>query len=184
MSVCLCFRRQRTKNRHRNMRLCRPRDNWPVFNRAGQSLPYFSSFLQCFTQQIFFDHFKNIISSSHLEYFLCCQSAVSILPLAVVFAVVNVTSRTANADRLHYFIADCFDRRPALFEKQQSRVIEPLFGELRVNICTCHELIGNSMVDFVLAIIELLKLAAEPLEWIYVEVDVFEVSHFGTGNNK
>ena len=31
----LSFRRQHTRNRHRNMRLCRPRDNWPLFNRTG-----------------------------------------------------------------------------------------------------------------------------------------------------
>jgi len=31
----LCHRRQRTRNRHRNMRLCRPRDNWPIFTKTG-----------------------------------------------------------------------------------------------------------------------------------------------------
>jgi len=35
MVVCLCCRRQHTRNRHRNMRLCRPRDNWPIFSRTG-----------------------------------------------------------------------------------------------------------------------------------------------------
>ena len=37
-SLYLSSRRQHTRNRHRNMRLCRPRDNWPVFNRTGLCL--------------------------------------------------------------------------------------------------------------------------------------------------
>jgi len=53
--LCLCSRRQHTRNRHRNMRLCRPRDNWPVFNKTGlcwlfvitlfQTVRYFMLFL-------------------------------------------------------------------------------------------------------------------------------------------
>jgi len=39
---CLCSRRQRTRNRHRNMRLSRPRDNWPVFSRTGLCCGYLS----------------------------------------------------------------------------------------------------------------------------------------------